>query len=114
MGGRSAYTTAAQPCRGSTRLGVRCRRTTKNPSGWCGECDGSGRDEPPLGRALTAAEVGAPPEPLTLDERRAAVPMGRYGSADEVAATIAFLLSEGAGYITGQNIRIDGGLTRSV
>ena len=49
-----------------------------------------------------------------VDERRAAVPMGRYGSADEVAATIAFLLSEGAGYITGQNIRIDGGLTRSV
>ena len=43
-------------------------------------------------------------------ERRAAVPMGRYGSADEVAATIAFLLSEGAGYITGQNIRIDGGI----
>lgn len=76
MGGRSAYTTAAQPCRGSTRLGVRCRRTTKNPSGWCGECDGSGRDEPPLGRALTAAEVGAPPEPLTLDERRAAVAAG--------------------------------------
>lgn len=49
-----------------------------------------------------------------VDERRAAVPMGRYGSADEVAATIAFLLSDGAGYITGQNIRIDGGLTRSV
>lgn len=48
------------------------------------------------------------------DERRDSVPMGRYGTAEEIAATIAFLLSEGAGYITGQNIRVDGGLIRSV
>ena len=40
--------------------------------------------------------------------------MGRYGRAEEIAATIAFLLSEGAGYITGQSIRVDGGLIRSV
>lgn len=49
-----------------------------------------------------------------VDERRAGVPMGRYGSADEIAATIAFLASEGAGYITGQSIKVDGGLMRSV
>ncbi|MCP8939912.1 SDR family oxidoreductase [Alsobacter sp. SYSU M60028] len=48
------------------------------------------------------------------DERRRSVPMGRYGSSDEIAATVAFLASEGAGYITGQNIRVDGGLTRSI
>jgi len=48
------------------------------------------------------------------EERRQSVPMGRYGTADEVAATIAFLASDGAGYITGQNIRVDGGLMRSV
>jgi NAD(P)-dependent dehydrogenase (short-subunit alcohol dehydrogenase family) len=48
------------------------------------------------------------------DERRDSVPLGRYGKAEEVAATIAFLLSDGAGYITGQNIRVDGGITRAV
>ncbi len=48
------------------------------------------------------------------DERRAAVPMKRYGTSAEIAATIAFLASDGAGYITGQNIRVDGGLMRSV
>ena len=48
------------------------------------------------------------------DARRETVPMARYGKAEEIAATVAFLLSEGAGYITGQNIRVDGGLSRSV
>jgi NAD(P)-dependent dehydrogenase (short-subunit alcohol dehydrogenase family) len=48
------------------------------------------------------------------EERRQSVPMGRYGRCDEIAATIAFLATEGAGYITGQNIRVDGGITRSV
>jgi NAD(P)-dependent dehydrogenase (short-subunit alcohol dehydrogenase family) len=48
------------------------------------------------------------------EERRKSVPLGRYGKAEEIAATIAFLASDGAAYITGQNIRVDGGLTRSV
>lgn len=48
------------------------------------------------------------------DERRAGVPMQRYGTSDEIAATIAFLCSDGAGYITGQSIKVDGGLMRSV
>jgi NAD(P)-dependent dehydrogenase (short-subunit alcohol dehydrogenase family) len=48
------------------------------------------------------------------EERRQGVPIGRYGKAEEIAATIAFLASEEAGYITGQNIRVDGGVTRSV
>lgn len=47
-------------------------------------------------------------------EFRARIPMGRYGRTGEVADTIAFLASDGAGYITGQNIRVDGGITRSV
>ncbi len=49
-----------------------------------------------------------------VEDRRRMVPMGRYGSVEEIAATISFLASPGAGYITGQNIRIDGGLTRHV
>ncbi|RWF39829.1 MAG: SDR family oxidoreductase [Mesorhizobium sp.] len=48
------------------------------------------------------------------EERRDNVPMQRYGTSEEVAATIAFLASEGAGYITGQNIRVDGGVIRAL
>ncbi|MGN8258446.1 SDR family oxidoreductase [Pseudomonas sp. SMSB3] len=48
------------------------------------------------------------------EQRRDSVPLKRYGSSEEIAATIAFLASEGAAYITGQNIKVDGGVTRSV
>ena len=48
------------------------------------------------------------------EERRAGVPMQRYGTSDEIAATISFLVSDGAAYITGQNVRVDGGLMRSI
>ena len=44
----------------------------------------------------------------------ARIPMGRYGSVNEIARTVRFLISDEAGYITGQNIRVDGGITRSV
>ena len=47
-------------------------------------------------------------------EFRARIPMGRYGKSSEIAAVIGFLASEGGGYITGQNLRVDGGITRSV
>ena len=40
--------------------------------------------------------------------------MQRIGTTTEIAKTTAFLLSEGAGYITGQNIVVDGGVTRHV
>jgi len=48
------------------------------------------------------------------EARRESVPMRRYGTSEEIAATVAFLASDGAAYITGQNLRVDGGLTRSV
>jgi NAD(P)-dependent dehydrogenase (short-subunit alcohol dehydrogenase family) len=48
------------------------------------------------------------------EARRESVPMKRYGTMDEIAGTVSFLASDAAGYITGQNIRVDGGLMRSV
>ncbi len=42
------------------------------------------------------------------------IPMGRYGTVSEIAETVAFMLSDAAAYMTGQNIRVDGGITRSV
>lgn len=51
------------------------------------------------------------PEKAEFKDR---IPMDRYGKTEEIAATIAFLASEGGGYITGQNIRVDGGITRAV
>ncbi|EAQ45448.1 putative oxidoreductase protein [Roseobacter sp. MED193] len=51
--------------------------------------------------------------PETAD-RKARIPMGRYGRTEEVSSIISLLASEGGGYMTGQNLRIDGGLTRAV
>lgn len=51
--------------------------------------------------------------PETQD-RKARIPMGRYGHAREVSSLVSYLASDDAAYLTGQNIRIDGGLTRSV
>jgi NAD(P)-dependent dehydrogenase (short-subunit alcohol dehydrogenase family) len=47
-------------------------------------------------------------------ENLAKIPMERYARVEEVAKTVRFLLSDDAGYITGQNIRVDGGITRSI
>jgi len=47
-------------------------------------------------------------------DRRARIPMGRYGTVAEISAAVAFLVSAEASYITGQSLRVDGGVTRSV
>jgi NAD(P)-dependent dehydrogenase (short-subunit alcohol dehydrogenase family) len=48
------------------------------------------------------------------EARVARIPAGRYGNVRELSETIAFFVSNASSYITGQNIRVDGGLTRSV
>ena len=48
------------------------------------------------------------------EETRADIPMRRAGTTEEVASAVAFLASGDSAYITGQNLLVDGGLTRSV
>ena len=45
------------------------------------------------------------------DQIKGQVPAGRFGEAEEVAEVVAFLAGEGAGYITGQTLAVDGGMT---
>jgi NAD(P)-dependent dehydrogenase (short-subunit alcohol dehydrogenase family) len=54
-------------------------------------------------------------ESFEVDEQtRASIPMQRPATVEEIAKCVAFLVSADASYITGQNLRVDGGLTRSV
>ncbi|MBO6825565.1 MAG: SDR family oxidoreductase [Sneathiella sp.] len=48
------------------------------------------------------------------EDRLARIPMERYGKTEEVSALISYLASDAAAYVTGQNIRIDGGVTRAL
>ena len=48
------------------------------------------------------------------EEFKARIPLKRYGKTNEISEVVSFLASDGAAYITGQNIRVDGGITKSV
>ncbi len=54
--------------------------------------------------------TGSLPEEVK-DQIRDQVPAGRFGEAEEVAEVVAFLAGEGAGYVTGQTVAVDGGMT---
>jgi NAD(P)-dependent dehydrogenase (short-subunit alcohol dehydrogenase family) len=47
-------------------------------------------------------------------ERKARIPMGRYGKSSEISGLVSYLASDAGGYITGQNITVDGGLTKAL
>ncbi len=48
------------------------------------------------------------------EDRVARIPAGRYAKVSELSETVAFMVSDASSYITGQNLRVDGGLTHSV
>jgi 3-oxoacyl-[acyl-carrier protein] reductase len=56
-----------------------------------------------------AAEARNVPVATIDAERKASIPAGRFGTPAEFGAAVAFLCSQHAGFITGQNILIDGG-----
>ncbi len=56
-----------------------------------------------------SAHAAVPRERMAEVSR--SIPMGRYGKPDEIAAVIAFLCSPAAGYVTGQTIHVNGGVT---
>jgi 2-hydroxycyclohexanecarboxyl-CoA dehydrogenase len=64
-------------------------------------------ETPMLAEITGAGEQGA----KVIEAMRRAVPMKRLGRPDDVAAAVAFLASEQAGFITGQTLSVSGGLT---
>jgi len=82
-----------------------------------GMCKGGARELGPYGITVNVLAPGPIDTEIMggrlTDERKssmsAGIPLGRVGKPAEVAATIAFLLSDGAGYINGATLQIDGG-----
>src|SRR5215216_634845 len=81
-----------------------------------GMCRGGARELGPHGITVNVRAPGPVDTEIMggklSDERKAAmsagIPLGRVGQPSEIAATIAFLLSDGAGYISGSTVQIDG------
>jgi NAD(P)-dependent dehydrogenase (short-subunit alcohol dehydrogenase family) len=82
-----------------------------------GMCRGGARELGPFGITVNVLAPGPIDTEIMggklTDERKASmastIPLGRVGQPEDIAATVAFLLSEGAGYITGATIQVDGG-----
>jgi len=51
-------------------------------------------------------------DPEVMSSRQAEIPLGRVAEADEIGAVVSFLAGPGASFITGQNIVVDGGVSR--
>lgn len=53
-------------------------------------------------------------DPATRQARESRIPLRRLGQAEDVAAAVLWLASEGAGYVTGQTLLVDGGVTGAI
>jgi NAD(P)-dependent dehydrogenase (short-subunit alcohol dehydrogenase family) len=81
-----------------------------------GMCRGGASELGPYGITVNVLTPGPVDTEIVggrlTDERKASmsagIPLGRVGQPEEIAATVAFLLSEGAGYINGATIQLDG------
>ncbi len=95
---------------------MRCAYSASK-SGLLGLARTAARELAPSGIAVNAITPGIIETDMTADipetrkvKQLAAIPMGRFGSPEEVAGIVRFLASEDAGWITGQTISVDGGL----
>jgi 3-oxoacyl-[acyl-carrier protein] reductase len=96
--GRSAYATAKSAQIGLTRS-------------WAAELAPLGITVNTVGPGFIPVERHADVPEATRDAYLGTVPAGRMGTADDIAHAVSFLASEGAGFITGQRIVVDGGRT---